>query len=223
MRTVYKYIDPGKARKGVNFIDHIVYSKVTDLEGNDLELDLSIMSQSGNSEMRAAAARFEDPEEDVKAKPAIVWVSGGGFRGVDKNQMLAETHFLAEAGYVIASVYYRSSAEGHFPDQIIDVKAAIRFLRAHAEDFQIDPNRIGIMGRSAGGYLAAMMALNLDGYDSDEWAGYSSHVQAAYDMFGPTDLVKLMEFDKEQIDNNPDYRWKREIDTHAGAFIGGGC
>lgn len=214
------YIDPGRKRNSVNFVDHIVYSRVKDLEGRDLDLDLSIMAQSGNIEMQTAGG-VGPAQGEIEYHPAIVWVSGGGFRGVDKNQMIAETQFLADAGYTVVSVYYRSSAEGKFPDQIIDVKTAIRFLRAHADLYHIDVNRIGIMGRSAGGYLAAFMAMNHKEYESEEWSGYSSDVQAAYDMFGPADMVKLMEADAKAMAEDPNHRWKTVEETHAGAFLGG--
>ncbi|MBT9777538.1 alpha/beta hydrolase fold domain-containing protein [Clostridium sp. MCC353] len=214
------YIDPGRKRNSINFVDHIVYSKVKDLDGNDLELDLSILAQSGNIEMQTAGGVMPDKGE-IEYHPAIVWVSGGGFRGVDKNQMIGETQFLADAGYTVVSVYYRSSAQGKFPAQVVDVKTAIRFLRAHADLYHIDVNRIGIMGRSAGGYLAAFIALNDGDYENEEWSGYSSGVQAAYDMFGPVDMVKLMEADEQAMSKDPNHRWKTVEDTHAGAFMGG--
>lgn len=214
------YIDPGRKRNSINFVDHIVYSKVKDLDGNDLELDLSILAQSGNIEMQTAGG-VAPARGEITYHPAIIWVSGGGFRGVDKNQMIGETQFLADAGYTVVSVYYRSSAEGKFPAQVIDIKTAIRFLRAHADLYHIDTNRIGIMGRSAGGYLAAFAAMNVKGYDSEEWSGYSSDVQAAYDMFGPADMVRLMDADAQAMAKDPNHRWKTVEDTHAGALLGG--
>lgn len=214
------YINPERNKKTVNFTDHIVYSTVCDLEGNPLELELSIMSMNGNSELKAAAADAKETDK-VSAQPVIVWISGGGYRGVDKNQMIAEIQYLAEAGYAVAMVYYRSSAQGHWPAQIIDVKAAIRYLRAHAEELKLDPNRIGIMGRSAGGHLAAMAGLNLPGYESEDWSGYSSDVQAVFDMFGPSDVVGLLKFEQENMRKNPNYRWNRLEDTHGGALMGG--
>ena len=214
------YINPERHKPTINFVDHIVYSRVKDLDGNPLDLELSILWASGNSEFKAAAADARETDI-VGIQPAVIWLSGGGYRGVNKNQMIAEIEYLAEAGYAVIPVYYRSSSEGHWPDQLIDIKTAIRFLRAHSEEYQIDPERIGIMGRSAGGHLAAMASLNLPGYDSEEWSGYSSDVQAAYDMFGPVDVVQLMKYDKVQMETNPEYRWKTVEETHAGALIGG--
>ena len=104
------YINPGRLRKSVNFIDNIVYSHQKDLDGNDLELKMSVMLQNGNSEMRIAAGI--DENKDLRSrKPAILWIPGGGYRGADKNLMVAEVEYLVEAGYVVASMYYRSSAQ----------------------------------------------------------------------------------------------------------------
>lgn len=214
-----KTINPGTAKKTITFIDNVVYSKVTDLAGNPLELKMSLMLQNGNSEMRLAAGA-DDPKEDHSPKPTLVWIPGGGWRGADKNLMVGEMSEFANAGFVVASIYYRSSAQGHFPDQLIDVKTAIRFLRAHAKKYEVNPDRIGVFGRSAGGHLSALAAMNLDGYDSSEWSGYSSNVQAACDMFGPADLVANMEIEEKRFPD-PKFRWHKLEDTHGGAFVGG--
>ena len=128
-----KEIKPGRDRKSINFIDNIVYSRQKDLEGREMELKMSIMLQNGNSEMRLAAGR-DDEGDDKTPKPAILWVPGGGYRGCDKNLMVAEMEFLTDAGFVVASMHYRRSVEGHFKDQIIDVQIAPRFLRAHEDE-----------------------------------------------------------------------------------------
>jgi acetyl esterase/lipase len=97
-------------------------------------------------------------------RPLVLWLHGGGWRRGDSRQNGAFADFpavlarLAARGYVVASVDYRLSGEAPFPAQIQDVKAAIRFLRAHAEDFGIDPERVIAWGGSAGGHLAALAA-----------------------------------------------------------------
>ncbi len=213
-------INPGNARKSLTVIDNIVYSVQENMKGEKQELKMSIMLQNGNSEMKLAAGK-DDPGEDHSPKPALVWIPGGGWRGTDKNLMLGEMKEFADSGYVVASIYYRSSSEGHFPDQIEDVKTAIRFLRAHAEQYEIDPERIGIMGRSAGGYLAGLAAMNTDVYEGEEWSEYSSRVQACCDMFGPVDLLSLMEAEEERMKVDPGFRWKTIEETHGGALLGG--
>ena len=197
-----KVINPGFAKKTINLIDNIVYSHQKDLDGNPMELKMSIMIQNGNSEMRLAAGE-DDPKEDHSPKPALVWIPGGGWRGTDKNMMLGEMSEFARAGYVVASIYYRSSAEGHFPDQLIDVKTAIRFLRANAAK------------------LAAFAAMNTeDGCQGTEYKEYSDKVQACCNMFGPTDIVANMEIEEKKF-ADPKFRWHSVEETHGGALLGG--
>ena len=212
-------INPGTKKKSLTLIDNIVYSRQKDMAGNLMELKMSILLQNGNSEMRLAAGE-DDPKEEHIPKPALVWIPGGGWRGTDKNLMLGEMAEFANAGYVVASMYYRSSKEESFPAQIIDVKTAIRFLRANAEKYEINPDKIGVFGRSAGGHLAAFAAMNTDGYDGEEWSGFSSRVQAGCDMFGPVDILTSMK-DEEKRFSDPNFRWHRLEDTHGGALIGG--
>ena len=216
MKTIF---NPGTKKKTLTLVDNVVYSTVKDLNGDPLELKLSVLLQNGNSEMRAAMGE-DDPKEDHSPKPALVWVPGGGWKGTDKNMMLGEMTEFANAGYVVASIYYRSSAQGHYPDQLIDVKTAIRFLRAHAAQFEINPEKIGIFGRSAGAHLSAAAAMNQDGFDSEEWSGYSSKVQACCDMFGPVDIKALMENEEKQF-SNPSARWQSVEETHGGCLLGG--
>jgi acetyl esterase/lipase len=216
-------ISPGRERKSITFIDNILYSTVySPLKDCTIELKMSIMAQYGNSEMRAATGlplMGAQEQDDVQKKPAIVWIPGGGFRGVDKNLMVPEMQFLAEAGYIVASIYYRSSAEAIFPAQIIDVKSAIRFLRSNAEKYCIDPKRIGVTGRSAGGHLTALASMNLPGYDQGDNLELSSDVQCGVDYFGPVDLFAAFKSVRDGI--KPGSRWKTVEESHEGAFIGG--
>ncbi|MBR2823508.1 MAG: alpha/beta hydrolase [Clostridia bacterium] len=215
MRAV---IDPGKERRSINFIDNICFSHVTDLEGNPLDLYLSLMVQNGNSEMRLASGR--DDEVSTGLQPLIVWINGAGWRKCDKNLMAAEMVWFAERGYAVACIEYRHSGIGHFPDQLIDVKTAVRFLRANAAKYGIDPERIATMGRSAGGHLSSWMAMNTDGFDSEEWADYSSAVKAAVDFFGPVDIKECNLIEIERF-KNPNHRWHKIEETHGGALLGG--
>ena len=215
MRTV---IDPGKERRTINYIDNICFSHVRDLEGKPLDLYLSLMVQNGNSEMRLASGR--DDEVSTGLQPLIVWINGAGWRKCDKNLMAAELQYFAEHGYAVACIQYRHSGEGSFPSQLIDVKTAVRFLRSHAAQYGIDPDRIATMGRSAGGHLSSWMAMNTDGFDSDEWAGTSSKVQAAVNFFGPVDVKQCNLIEIENF-KNPNHRWHKLEETHGGALVGG--
>ena len=202
-----KIIDPGKERRSINFMDHIVYSHVQDRDGKPVGLELSLMVQNGNSEMRLAAGR--DDEVSTGLQPLIVWINGAGWHDVPKNMMAAEMQYLAEAGFAVAFIHYRGTELAGWPAQLIDCKTAVRFRRAQADRYGLDAGRVGVIGRSAGGHLAAWMAMNTDGFDSAEWAGYSSHVSAAVDMFGPADLPMALAPDQLLIVPVPNYRWKK--------------
>ncbi len=126
----------------------------------------------------------------VPARPAVIWVHGGGWR--EGSRSPAPNVQLAKHGFVTASISYRLSDEAIFPAQIHDVKAAIRFLRANADRWGIDPARIGIWGHSAGGHLAALAAvtsgmpeLEGDGGNPDQ----DSNVQASVPMSPPSDFT----------------------------------
>jgi acetyl esterase/lipase len=131
-----------------------------------------------------------------KPLPAIVWIHGGGWSGGDKAGCPALG--MLNRGYVAVSVNYRLTGQAPWPAQIYDCKAAIRFLRAHAKEYQIDPERIGVWGGSAGGHLVAMLGMTggvkeLEGTEGDaENLKQSSKVQAVCDWFGPTDILALV-------------------------------
>ena len=93
------------------------------------------------------------PKDAGKKYPCVVWICGGAWIQMDRSAHLAYLSSLAQQGFVVASVEYRTSNEAKYPAPLQDVKAGIRYLRAHAERFCIDPDRIGVMGESAGGYL----------------------------------------------------------------------
>ena len=100
--------------------------------------------------------------EDMSDKryPCIVWICGGGWMRMDKSAHLSYLSTLAHQGFVVCSVEYRTSNEGCYPMQIEDVKAAIRYLKAHADRYRIDKEHFGAMGESAGGFLTCMAALD---------------------------------------------------------------
>jgi acetyl esterase/lipase len=91
--------------------------------------------------------------------PVIVFVLGSGWSPIERERVLPQLTFLAEAGFAVATIDYRGIGEATFPEPEMDVKAAIRFLRANADRYNIDPDAIGLFGNSAGGHLALMAAL----------------------------------------------------------------
>ncbi len=125
--------------------------------------------------------------------PAVLCIHGGGWRDGNRKQFAQTIRLLAEKGYVGVSVQYRLTPKAQFPAQVEDCKCAVRWLRANAGKYRIDPNRVGAMGISAGAHLACMLGLTLP-EDGLEGAGgnpkESSRLQAVVSVFGPTDLTK---------------------------------
>jgi len=127
--------------------------------------------------------------------PVIIWIHGGGWTSGDKDLDVDDPQVRQTTrGYAVASIDYRLSQQAHFPAQIEDCKAAVRWLRARAPNYNLDPARIAVWGASAGGHLAALLGTSgdvteLEGTEDNQ--GYSSRVNAVVDWFGPTDLLKM--------------------------------
>ncbi len=128
-----------------------------------------------------------------KPRPAIVFVHGGGWRGGDKSGFTQMALPYARNGYVAISVTYRLSQEAPFPAAVEDVKCAVRWLRANAAKYSVDPKRIGAHGNSAGAHLVTMLGLvkASDGLEGDgPYRNQSSAVQAVAAAATPTDFNK---------------------------------
>ena len=153
----------------------IVFATV---DGRPLRLDLFI------------SAEVQKPADTLL--PVIVWIHGGGWKSGGKGSG-GKARGMEERGYALVDVEYRLSDEALFPAQVQDCKAAIRWIRANAGKYGFDPERIGVVGRSAGGHLSAFLGTtgNVDEFDTKENAEYSSRVQAVCDMWGPTDLLQM--------------------------------
>jgi acetyl esterase/lipase len=156
---------------GIKTMRDLEYAKVGD---NRLLLDLYV------------------PENADGPLPLIVWIHGGAWTGGDKGGGPAMGQL--KRGYAMASINYRLSQVAVFPAQIHDCKAAIRWLRAHAKEYNINPQRIGVWGSSAGGHLVALLGTsgNVRELEGDEGnLDQSSRVQAVCDWFGPTDFLQM--------------------------------
>lgn len=125
--------------------------------------------------------------EGHSACPVILWICGGAYMVVDKSVWMPEMVYFARHGFVIASIEYRTSNEAQFPAQLIDVKAAIRFLKKHAEEFCIDPGQITVMGESAGGALACLAGVTHKHkeFDIGDYPELDCSVKNVVDFYGP--------------------------------------
>ena len=157
--------------EGVRLESDVVYRRV---DGHQLALDLYWH------------------EEAVEPEPLIVWVHGGAWRGGNKQSCQHVLPMLTQ-GFAVASISYRLSQHAIFPAQIEDCKAAIRWLRAHADQYHLDSGRVGVWGASAGGHLVALLGT---AGDKSEWEQgdhleQSSRIQAVCDWFGPSDFLRM--------------------------------
>lgn len=134
-----------------------------------------------------------------KPRPAVVVIHGGGWLEGDKSSFASKKHGVpgnieefAELGFVAVTINYRLSKEAPFPAALEDCKCAVRWLRAHAKEYNVDPTRIGAYGNSAGGHLALLLAMTGKeaGLEGDgPYQEQSSLVQAAASDSGPLDLI----------------------------------
>ncbi len=128
-----------------------------------------------------------------KTAPCVIWIHGGGwYSGSKENPRCLP---LVDRGFVVVSINYRLTSEAAFPAQIHDCKAAVRWIRSHAAEHGIDPDRIGVMGLSAGGHLAALVGTSGDVPELEGdvgVTGVSSSVQAVVDGYGPSDFPSML-------------------------------
>jgi len=150
------------------------------------------------------------PPSATHARPAIVVIHGGGWLEGDKSSFSARGRAdagnlgatpgnildFARLGFVAVTINYRMSGEAPYPAALDDCRCAVRWLRAHAAEYQIDPERIGAYGNSAGGHLALLLAMTDESAESAAdrpWPRFSSRVQAAASDSGPLDMAAQYE------------------------------
>lgn len=176
------------------------------LQVENLQVDFNVRYREGDgSEWTMDIAMPKAPA--AAPRPAIVLIHGGGWLAGDKanfsstrNAPPCNIFEFARQGFVAVTINYRLSQVAPFPAALHDCKNAVRFLRANAEKYQIDPNRIGAWGNSAGGHLALMLAMveKEAGLEGDgPYQDQSSMVQAVISDSGPIDL--LYQYEHQQI------------------------
>ncbi len=136
-------------------------------------------------------------------QPLLIWLCGGNFQVMDRDIWLPQLMPYALRGFTVASVEYRTVNEAPFPACLIDVKAAIRYLRAKRDRYCIDPDRVFIMGESAGGALAVFAGLlsgpGYEEYEEGDHPDQSSAVSGVIDLYGPV----VFERDYADMKSNP--------------------
>lgn len=171
--------------EGTNVKENLVYATV---EKRALPLDLYL------------------PKSD-EPTPLIFWVHGGGWQSGSKEPGGPGLFQLLERGYAVASVEYRLSGEAIFPAAIEDCKAAVSFLRLHASKYNLDPQRFGAWGASAGGHLVALMGTTGDTSEFNTHPvtqSASSQLQAVCNWFGPSDFLRMNDFPSVIDHDSPD-------------------
>ena len=157
----------------VEFIPDVVYATPN---GRSLLLDLHL------------------PNDGKRPLPVIIWLHGGGWRFGDRRLAPDLKRYFAEYGFAMISIDYRLSEEVTFPAPVHDVKAAIRWVRAHAGQYGLDGQRIGLWGSSAGAHLGLLAALSGDTALEAETAEHAPQpvtVQAVVEGYGPTDFSQM--------------------------------
>lgn len=161
-----------------------------------------VYARAGDEALHLDLAR---PAEGEGPFPAVLCLHGGGWVSGSRKQMTQTIEALARRGYVAASADYRLAPKHRWPACLEDCKAAVRWLRANAAAYHLDPERIGAVGLSAGGHLACLLGVADNSEGPQGTAGNadrSSRVQAVVSFAAPTDLTAEELWTKDVRANN---------------------
>lgn len=178
-----KVINPGRDEDMIVLASEIVYGQ-TDAWCNAAYRPLRM------SMMRTR--RWTD-RDNYKELPVLIYLCGGGWAKVDRNVWIPELVYYAKHGFCVVSIEYSTSNVASFPTPIEEIKLAIRYLRANAKKFGILPDKIAVMGESAGGYFTNMIGVTGETreFDVGDYLDQSSAVQAAIPYYGTVGLVDM--------------------------------
>ena len=176
---------------GLAFLSGVAQSAIAADPPSKITFEIGV--EYSNPDDQHLAMNIALPKQSNALRPAILCIHGGGFRAGKRESYDGLCQQLAERGYVAATTSYRLAPKYQFPAAVHDVKAAVRFLRANAAKYQIDPDRIGVVGGSAGGHLAQFLGVT-DGVAQFEGdggnPGVSSRVSCVVNFYGPSDFTK---------------------------------
>lgn len=166
-------------------------------ESVTVEQDI-VYGKGGGRDLKLAL--FRPANTPLSESPAIVFVHGGGWRKGSPRQFSRQAYLLAERGYVSVCIEYRLSSEAIFPAAIEDVKAAIRWMRANAPKYHVNPDKIAVAGGSAGGHLALLAGTSADEPELEGTGGNNdqSSKVAAVVAFNP--VSRLIGLENEVVD-----------------------
>lgn len=181
-----KILNVTLSRAKIRLVMDVVYAQVPTYERPNQLLQMDLLIPQVNRKL-----------------PAVIFVTGGGFIASNRARKLQLRMFIAEKNFVVASINYRTAPNAKFPQPIEDVKSAIRFLKANAQKFNVDAQRVFLIGDSAGGYLAAFAAVtNGDKiFNVGENLHVSSEIAAAVDLYGVSDLTQIAATFPEDVQN----------------------
>lgn len=182
--------------------------------GIKMEKDIAYIAD-GDSAQKLDLYLPEKPAE--KPLPLIVHIHGGGWRGGSKFPCPVMPMVLK--GYAVASVEYRFSQKAVFPAQIQDCQAAIRWLRAHSKEYNLDPERLGAVGGSAGGHLSALVGTSGGKKAFATIGGHaeqSDRVQAIIDIYGPADFTTVVQQAAEDKNVKNIFTFNTPSDPYSG-------
>jgi len=201
---------------GYLFYDLIPLEKGPAVPGVAMKADI----EYGTGDGKPLLLDLYSGESTKGPAPGIVLIHGGSWSGGDKDQLRVYAQYLAQHGYVVAAIKYRLRKEGQWPKSVEDAKCAVRWMRAHAAENGVDPERIGVMGNSAGGYLALMVGYTAgmpefegNGGNADQ----SSAVKAVVDVYGPTDFTEPVRRDHPAITAYMNGRYEEKPDLYEKA------
>lgn len=156
------------------------------LSGPKITKDI-VYATHGGQEMKLDL--YEPQRTDLKPIPLVVVIHGGAWIGGNREDMAGLCQMISDNGMAAATVSYRLAPKSKWPAMLVDCQAAVRFLRADAKRYNINPERFGSLGASAGGHLAMLLAVRPTlTKEAITFTDQSSQVQAVFNIFGPYDL-----------------------------------
>lgn len=185
-----KTITVEKTTPRVDYVSNVVYKQISTPNSNKALV------------MNLLLPKLED---DAKA-PVVLFVKGSGFTAMNLDGFMEQRMYLAEKGYAVIEVETQVVPQVTFPQAIIDIKEAVRYVRAHADEFNLDTEKIAIWGDSSGGYMATMAAVTNGNKDFEAGANLdqSSDIACCVDFYGPTDLTTIGQGLGEDIEKGHD-------------------